>query len=113
MSEFSKSLELLMKRHLVTAAQLCKACDLPKSSLSEWLSGREPRASVALVRVARYFNTTLDELIMGSLDMKEQEIVQTIAKAIETGFAVVHQGTYRLTIEKKTSVAKSIDDEKS
>lgn len=99
MSDFAKNLKRLMDQQRVSAAELCAGAKVPKSSVSEWLSAREPKLSPALVRVARFMGTTVDALITGQ--DPEIEIAGAVLQALESQFVTVHQGTYRLTLEKQ------------
>ena len=36
------------------------------STLSEWTGGREPKASASLIKLCRYLDVTLDELVGSS-----------------------------------------------
>lgn len=105
MGKVAKNLRALMERHNVTAAQVCKAASVPKSSMSEWLSGREPKLSEALVRVARYFDVTVDYFISG--ETTEDLLVKKVVGALEEKFIMLHQGEYRVTLEKKVPAKRN------
>lgn len=101
MSDFSKNLKRLMHQQKITATELCAGANVPKSSVSEWLAGREPKLGQPVLRVARFLGTTLDALISGT--EPEMEAVNKVIGALENQFVTVHQGTYRVTLEKQVS----------
>lgn len=73
------NLKRLLKLNDVTAAQLSRSLSIPKSTLSEWLSGRTPKNLDHLKKVSEYFNTTVDELCFGS-GIERQENKSNVIK---------------------------------
>lgn len=51
-AKFSATLKNLMAERGVSASVLSQATGIPKSSLSEWLSGRKPMLDESIVRLA-------------------------------------------------------------
>lgn len=50
----------------MTASQLSRKSKVPKSNISEWLTGRKPKDFEQVKRVADVLGTTLDNLCFGS-----------------------------------------------
>ena len=50
----------------MTASQLARKAKVPKSNLSEWLTGRKPKDFEQVKRVADVLGTTLDNLCFGN-----------------------------------------------
>jgi transcriptional regulator with XRE-family HTH domain len=98
MPSFSENLKRLMKERGVTARVLSKATAIPASTISEWSGGREPKLSEPVVKLARFFGVTLEFLVMG----KEQEevLVEQLINNLDDGFTTIHQGVYRVRLEK-------------
>jgi transcriptional regulator with XRE-family HTH domain len=55
---------ILIQKNM-TAAQLCRNTGVPKTTLSEWMSGSSPRDIKKLKRVADSLGLTIDELCFG------------------------------------------------
>lgn len=49
----------------ITASQLSRKAKVPKSNISEWLTGRKPKDFEQVKRVADALGTTLDNLCFG------------------------------------------------
>lgn len=49
----------------MTASQLSRKAKVPKSNISEWLTGRKPKDFEQVKRVADVLGTTLDNLCFG------------------------------------------------
>lgn len=100
---FSKTLKKLMNERGVTATTVAQATKIPKSSLSEWMSGRTPKLDHSVVKLAKFFGVTVEYLITGVVEHPEEEILKGIAKEFEGGFVTIHRGIYRINIEKQVS----------
>jgi len=64
--------ELLLQRHM-SAAELSKEIGIPKSTISDWLSGTSPRNIAHVKKVADYFEVSLDYICFGETS-KQNEI---------------------------------------
>ncbi len=91
-----------MQERKVTAKIVCNATGIPKSTLSEWLTGRQPKLDESIVRLARFFGVSVERLICG-----EEPEEETCAKLIhqpagKTGERYVEvlnlNGLYRLQL---------------
>lgn len=98
MASFSETLKRLMKDRGVSMRVLAQATDIPSSTLSEWTAGREPKLGEPVVRLARFFGVSLEYLVTGK--EPEQEIVGNILDGMDDGFFTIHQGVYRVHVEK-------------
>ena len=56
----------------MTAAQLARKAKVPKSNISEWMTGRKPKDLEQLKRCADVFSTSLDNLCFGDGLSKER-----------------------------------------
>ncbi len=99
MSKFAVNLKYLMSSRGVTAKVISQATGIPQSTLSEWSGGRLPKVSEELVKLAKFFGVTIEYLIVGEKIVNENILVDLVNQ-IEDGFTTVHQGVYRLKIEK-------------
>jgi len=100
MKPFSEILKKLMEERGVTAAVLSRATDIPRNTISEWLSQtrKEPRLNESIVRLAKFFGVPVEYLVMGVLP--EQEIMSGVLEDLDSGFVSIHQGVYRINVEK-------------
>lgn len=55
--------EQLLKKHGVTRYQVYKATGVPQSSLSDWKNGKSKPKYEKLVKIAEYFNVSVDYLL--------------------------------------------------
>jgi len=84
--------ENLMKEHGVTAYKVSKETGIASSTLSDWKNGRSTPKQDKLQKIADYFNVTIDYLLTGnnqeknerdySLSIKEQLNIDDEAKKI-------------------------------
>lgn len=101
MSNFGTNLSKLMKDRGVSPKALSIATGVPTSTISEWSAGRDPRVGRNVIRVAQFFNVSLEFLITG--EHAEQEALEEILKGGGETFVTLHRGVYRFTIEKATT----------
>lgn len=64
----SRILRDLLKQRDMTASQLSRSAKVPKSVLSDWLSGTNPRNIPQLMRVAKSLGVSLEQLCFGYED---------------------------------------------
>ena len=85
-----------MEERDVTAAKLSKETRIPKSTISEWLRGRQPKFDETILRLAKFLGVTPEELLTG-----EREKNQSIIATTDDGeYIAIHDGIFRLKIEK-------------
>lgn len=108
---FAKTLKKLMQERGVSAAVVCSATSIPKSSLSEWLAGRQPKMDESIIRLAKFFGVSVEFLICGK--HPEETLVKGLLEDLEDGFVSIHRGVYRINVEKyaKTPLKKKGGDE--
>ena len=95
---FQKSLRKLMDKRDVTAAKLSKATGIPKSTISEWLQGRQPKFDETILKLARFLNVSPEALLAG--EESADEAVEQMLSVASDGFVQIHDGIFRLKIEK-------------
>lgn len=82
-------LKKLLHEHDLTAAQLARACNIAPQTINNWLSGQEPRSLSQIKAVADYFNISVDYLVYGQHEIKE-EVIKEYKEEINAGvFEVV------------------------
>lgn len=101
MSKFADVLKKLIDKKSITISELSKETGIPQSTLSEWSNGREPLFSDNLIKLANYFNVTLEYLLTSK--NKEEELISNIITSNVQQFTQIHQGVYRITVEKETN----------
>ena len=60
----------LLERHHMSASDLSRELDLPKSTISDWLAGSNPKNIGQVKKVADLFEVTLDYLCFGEIPKK-------------------------------------------
>jgi transcriptional regulator with XRE-family HTH domain len=68
-----KQLRFFLDRREMSAAQLARKAGVPKQSLSGWLGGSKPRDVLQVKKCAEVLGTTLDHLMFGEGENREQE----------------------------------------
>lgn len=63
--DLKTNLKRLLDTHHLNVLKLSKLTGVPKSTLSDWLSGNSPKNINQLKAVADYFNITIDVLVFG------------------------------------------------
>lgn len=58
-------LKNLLAARGMTASQLARACNIPKQTICDWMSGVTPRNLGNLKLIADFFSLTIDELCFG------------------------------------------------
>jgi transcriptional regulator with XRE-family HTH domain len=87
-----------MEERDVTAAKLSKGTGIPKSTISEWLQGRQPKFDDAVLRLAKFLKVSPETLLTGEIvKIAESEKLLSIT---DDGFVEIHDGIFRLKIEK-------------
>lgn len=102
---FADNFKLLMKERGVTLRVISKVTGVPTSTLSEWTAGRDPKLGEPIMKVARFFGVSLEFLVTGH-DPNE-EAVKGIISNIEENFTTIHQGVYRVRVEKLQNTKKT------
>ena len=99
-SEFSNNLKNLMKQRKISAAELGRKAKIPKSTISEWMQGRQPKFDETILRLAQVLGVSVEKLLTGSPNTKDEDLVEQILSQSDDGFVEIHSGVYRLKIEK-------------
>jgi len=73
---------MLMDQHGLSQRDMEEITGLKQPSISRWQFGTLPKADVA-VKLAIYFNTTVEELILGSGEGKEGELMLSQAQKVQ------------------------------
>jgi transcriptional regulator with XRE-family HTH domain len=99
-SSFQTNLKMIMKERGLSAADLSRQTKIPKSTISEWLAGRQPKFDDAILRLSKVLNVSVETLLTGSAP--DEDIVKQIFESAGDGFVEVHNGIFRVKIEKYT-----------
>ena len=82
-------LKKLLYEHDLAAAQLARATKIAPQTINNWLSGQEPRSLGQLKAVADYFDVSVDYLVYGK-EEKKNEVIEDYKEEINAGlFEVV------------------------
>ncbi|MBY0552932.1 helix-turn-helix transcriptional regulator [bacterium] len=100
MSSFQTNLKKIMKERGLSAADLSRQTKIPKSTISEWLAGRQPKFDDAILRLSKVLNVSVETLLTGSAP--DEDIVKQIFESAGDGFVEIHNGIFRVKIEKYT-----------
>ena len=69
-----EQLEDLMVRHGINASTLSKISGVPKSTISDWLSGSNPKSIPQVKKVADHFGVSIDYLCFGESTNKNSDL---------------------------------------
>ena len=101
---FGAILKQLMTERGISARELSRETGIPVSTLSEWSGGREPKLGEPIIRLARYFGVSLEFLATGH--EVDTDLLKEVASKLKEEFVLLHQGTYRVRIEKSQKKRK-------
>lgn len=77
--KFLETLNSLLYEKRMTRSDLARALDIPASTINSWFSrGCDGVALSTLVKIANYFNVSLDYLILGKED--DKALVETLTQ---------------------------------
>ena len=80
---FSENLRNLIHSKKLSLTKISKETDIPLSTLSEWTGGRDPKVSERLIRLCRYLDTTLDQLVLNECLSGEPKTIALVTFEIE------------------------------
>lgn len=80
----SKNLKRILFERNLKAAELARLAGVSKTSLSEWLSGSNPRDITKLKKVADILSVSIDELCFGDGNIKKS-LIKEYEEHIEAG----------------------------
>jgi transcriptional regulator with XRE-family HTH domain len=89
--QLSLNLKKFLKEHDLTVAQLSRATKVPSQTITNWLSGLEPRNMGQVKQVATHLGCTIDELAYGPFRSSDRlEPIKEYQEEINAGiFEVV------------------------
>ncbi len=102
---FKDSLITLMKERGETVTSISKAIGVSKSTVSEWCAGRKPLLDESIIKLARLLGVSVERLISGS--EPEHDLVDSFLGQMNDGFISIHNGMYRVKVEKFVGKKKS------
>lgn len=108
MSELTNRIESLLIQNQLKRADLCRATEIPDSTIRKWIKGSVPSAEAAL-KIAKYFGVTIEWLLTGEsqeafttlvlsesekelievfrhLDERDKNAVLTLANSLESQY---------------------------
>lgn len=87
-----------MKERGMSAADLSRRTQIPKSTISEWLQDRKPKFDDTILRLAKVLGVSAETLLTGK--EPDEDLVKQIFDSAGDGFIEVHNGVFRVKIEK-------------
>lgn len=91
--QFKQQLEKLMAANNISAATLSKITKIPKSTISDWLSGTNPKSIPQVKKIADHFDVSIDFICFG----KENEIT---SNQIESYSDEINAGVFEVVLRK-------------
>lgn len=113
---FSKQLRILRKNKNLTQAQLGNALNLENSTISSYERNKIMPSSDVLLKIAKYFNVSVDYLIGNTDDMqgKSEKSIEEIMQDVEVLF---YNSGRDLNDDKKRMLSRiikaALDDEEN
>lgn len=90
--KIGQTLSELLKKKKLSIREVAKGCQVPASTLGEWLNNRTPKNPVQVQQVASYLGVTLHFLLFGIEDREEP-----IQKILKEDF---FSGTFEISIKR-------------
>jgi transcriptional regulator with XRE-family HTH domain len=87
--KLKRILPSLLKKHGMTAAQLARKSNVPKSVISDWIGGSHPRNLLQVMSVAKSLGVTLEMLCFGIDGPRLFEEGHRIKAVIEGDFVII------------------------
>ena len=63
---FKEMLSQLIKEKGVSAREVARTCEIPQSTLNNYLAGRDPQKPEHLLALSKYFKVSIEFLLSGS-----------------------------------------------
>ena len=105
MSTIGERIQKLMKDRRVSAKELAVGISVPQSTIAQWLNYKKEPKAEALLKISKYFAISMEFLISGK--HPEEDMVKTIIESMEKQFMEIHQGIYRVRVDKQVEIPKS------
>ena len=93
--ELHKNLKTLLDKRGMTASQLARATKVSTSTISNWMTGLEPRNLIQLKRVAEYLDVSVDYLLYGNKREKDRD-----RSAISEYADEINAGTFEVVLRR-------------
>lgn len=94
--KLAESLNRLMKSKNMSIRDIANRCDVPKSTISDWINGKVPSQKVLmqLLKISETLDVSLDELVFNHRDssVKAEVVLSSSFKNDKSHF--------RITVEK-------------
>ena len=81
-----EQLKKLLTAEGITLSELSRRSGVPKSSLSDWMSGRSPKNLKQVKSVANCFDVSLDSLCFGEQNLKTVEKTVDLNSILNDGW---------------------------
>ncbi|MEM7646865.1 MAG: helix-turn-helix transcriptional regulator [Pseudomonadota bacterium] len=85
-----KKLRHLIERNHLSQHQLASALNINRSTLHNYLNGVQPQGLVTLIKISRYFDISLDELVFDQEGSSKKNLI----------YENFEEGTYEVIIKK-------------
>lgn len=99
MDKFAESLKQLMRERNLSVKKLAEQTGIARTSLNDWSQGARPTVSEDLVKLAQFFNVSLERLLFGK--SVEQSVIEQLVKKSDSEFTEIFSGIYKIRIEKR------------
>lgn len=94
-----KRIKDLMLKRKVSNKELSSEIGVPASTISQWTNYDQTPGPEALLRASKYLGVSMEYLITG--EEPENIIANALMKGLEDSWTEIHQGVYRIKVEKK------------
>jgi transcriptional regulator with XRE-family HTH domain len=97
MITLAKNLKAILKTQGLTSSSLSRACGIPNTTLSNWLSGQPPKNVLQLKTVAEFFDLTIEELTFGEKPKQLSEPKSILKEFVEDE---IYAGKYEVVLRR-------------
>ncbi len=108
---FSQTLKGLVKAKQTSINEISRKTGIPNSTLSDWYNGRVPVLGEAVIKLARFFDVSVEFLISGQ--PPESTIIEGLLNHQGSEYTTIHQGVYRVQVEKLVNTKVKMKGETS
>ena len=102
---FAKRIRARMRDLRLSIKATADGAGIPRSTLGEWLNGRQPIFNDQVIRLAKFLKLKVEALASEEADGEGDEVVEadqleSVIKFTEDGFLAFHEGIYRVRLER-------------
>lgn len=96
-----ENIKNIIHERRLSLKEVAHGSGIPISTLSQWCNNRQAPLAEPLMRLAKFFSVSVEQLITGQTP--EAAVINEMAETFDKHFIQIHQGVYRVKIEKQVN----------